>query len=903
MDPGATMGSATLIGRRTELDAIGHVVEAARTGRSGVLLVRGVAGVGKTAMLDEIAGGASDFRLLRAEGVEAETELAFAGLHQLLLPLTPLLDGLRPAQRRALEAAFGLTPNGSGDRFLAATGALALLAEAAEERPLLCMVDDLQWIDRPSADALVFVARRLHAEPVAVLLAMRDTAPVPAGLERFPRLELGGLERSVARELLDGSARLPPAERDRVLDAAEGIPLALLELSNGAHGADMSSVERAFAERVAALDHGSRRAVLLAAADDDPHGGTALKALPDAGLTVADLAAAETAGLVWFAGEQLVFRHPLVRSAAYALAPFEERRRAHLALAEVLSRPADADRRAWHLAATVTAPDAAVADELARSAERARTRGGHASAAAALERSARLTSAEPLRARRLVAAAEAARLAGDVDRAVALAGAGIDSGADAETAAEAAAIRGAIHAHRGDPEDAETDLRNAARALAASQPERARRVALLAGETAAIGGRHRSAEEIARWAASLPAGDTDADRAVVAFAEGVAHTFGGRAAEAHDRFLVGLGLAERSGDPQVLIWAGVGAVYAGDLVAGRRAFARAVATARERGAVGLVAFGLQFVAKAEAIEGRFALSRTDAADGLSLAEQSGEEGAAAHCRALLAWHAAIRGDEDECRARAGEALDWASATSVVVAAETAHQALALLDLGLGRHEAAFDRLATVVGDPRAHPARRFLAAGDLIEAAARCGRTDAARTAVDELAVWGRATGSTWAAAILAGGAVQLAPDLEGAEAGFARALEAHAEIDLPFERARLDLRLGERLRRARRRMDARRHLRAALHGFAHLGAGPWERRAAAELRATGETARRRDPSTLDGLTPQELQIARLVAEGATNREIAGRLFLSTRTVDYHLRKVFQKLSVTKRTQLADLDW
>ena len=902
------MAAPALIGRRAELDAIQAVLAAAHDGRSGVLVVRGAAGVGKTALLEQAAEAAHDFRVLRAEGVEAESELAFAGLHQLLRPLSPLFASLPAPQRSALEAVFGVADGPGGDRLVVASGARSLLAEAAEEQPLLCVVDDLQWLDRPSAEALGFVARRLDAEPIALLLALRDGAPVPAGLARFPLLALGGLGRDDARAVLARAARpLAPADRDRVLAAADGNPLALLELPSGplgsGDGAAMGSVERSFAERVAALPSSGRRAVLLAAADDDPTGATALRALPLAGLTVADLAAAEEEGLLRVAGERLAFRHPLVRSAAYGLAPFADRREAHAALARALTAPADADRRAWHRAAAAAAPDAEVADALERSAERARARGGHAAAGAALERAAQLTAEEPARARRLAAAAESARLAGDVDHAAALAGAALDLVADGETAARATAIRGAIRAHRGDFEAGEADLSEAARALAARRPRDALRVALLAAETAAVSGRYALGIATARWAAALDVGEGDVERALVAYAGGMARLFEGSPAEARARFATALELAGRSGDPQALTWAAIGAVYVGDIATGGRALARAIAVARERGALGSVAFALQALANVELIEGRPALAGTDAAEGITLAQESGEESAAAHCRALLAWQAAVRGNEEQAGALAGEALAWAATHPQRLAAESAHRALALLDLGRGRHEAALERLAALAGGPDAHPARRMLVVGDLVEAAVGCGRADEAAAPLRDLAAWTRATGSAWGAATAAGAAVQLAQDADAAEAAFAEAVAAHAAIALPFDRGRLELRFGELQRRARRRIDARRHLRAALDLFAQVGAAPWERRAAAELRATGETARRRDASTLDELTPQEGQIARMVAEGATNREVAGRLFLSPRTVDYHLRKVFQKLGITTRTQLAGLDW
>jgi DNA-binding CsgD family transcriptional regulator len=367
----------------------------------------------------------------------------------------------------------------------------------------------------------------------------------------------------------------------------------------------------------------------------------------------------------------------------------------------------------------------------------------------------------------------------------------------------------------------------------------------------------------------------------------MAWVFAGDWACARAAFADAFGLAERTTDPQLLTWTAIGALYTGDVATSRRGIERALELARRQGAMGDVAFGQPIMAYLHLVAGRFAIARTGAAEGLALALATGEDGAAAHCRALLAWVAAVRGDEDE-----------PPAAPHVLALEATQRAQALRDLADGRHDAALDRLASVFEAPGAHPARRLFAVGDLVEAAIGAARPEAAEAPLAALRAWADATGSPWGAAIVAGAELQL-----GDETAYERALAAHERIALPFDRGRLELKLGERLRRAKQRTEARRHLRAAIEAFARTGAEPWKRRAAAELRATGETARTRDPSTLDDLTPQELQIARMVAEGATNRDVAGRLFLSPRTVDYHLRKVFQKLSVNSRTQLAGLDW
>jgi hypothetical protein len=545
-----------------------------------------------------------------------------------LRPLAPLFERLPAAQRGALEAAFGASPNGTGDRFLTAAGALGVLAEAAEEQPLLCVVDDLQWLDRPSVDALVFVARRLGAEPIALLLATRDGEPVPAGLTASPsscsagsprRRPRGARARRAASRRPSGSgcSTPPAASRSRCSSCRAG------RSARGWSAAARSSARLPSASR-RCLEP-ARRAVLLAAADDDPTGRPALRALPAA----ADLAPAEAGDLLRVAGGRIAFRHPLVRSAAYGLASFDERRAAHAALADVLTGPGDADRRAWHRAAAAATPDDDVADELARSADRARARGGDAAAAAALERAARLTSDEPARAQRLVAAADAARIAGDADRALALAAETLALGVDGDIAAEATAVRGAVHSHRGDVAAAQADLRAAAEALAPRQPQRALRIALLAGEAAAFGGRHGEAAEIAAWAAGLPAGDGDVPQGVRTFADGLAHLFAGRHAEAAARFRELPARAERSGDPGLMTWAAMAAIYAGDIAAARRGFAQAVAVARDRGAIWHVSLALDGLAWVESLTGRFGPAATSAAEALELGQASGEQGAAA----------------------------------------------------------------------------------------------------------------------------------------------------------------------------------------------------------------------------------------------------------------------------------
>jgi len=907
-----------LFGRGAECTAVERMLLGARQSKSGALVIRGEPGTGKSALLAHAVERARDMRVLRGVGIESESELAFAALHGIVRPVLDRLERLPELQAAALRGAFGLSSSRTEDRFLIAVGALSLFAEVAEERSLLCVVDDAQWLDRGSADALTFAARRLEAEGVALLFAAREggarTFPAPG----IPELRLGGLGSDDAEALLAsrGGPALAPAMRERLIERTGGNPLALLELTdtltpNQLAGRELLpepppigvALEQAFLERVRRLPAQTQTLLLLAAADDTGDADTILRAGRAYGATAEALDPAEAAGLLRAGTGVLEFRHPLVRSAVYQGAAFSERRAAHQALADAFEREEDTDRRAWHLAAAATGPSDKVATELELSSERARRRGGYAAAAAALERAAELTEGEEERARRLASAAERAARAGDTTRAAALVDRAARLASEPRLLAHIEHLRGGLALRLGAIAEAYAVLTRGSTLIADVDPRKALEMLLDAAEAAEFGGDVAHLIEIGRRATSLPQGaGTELELATSVLA-GMGRMLEGDSAHGARFLRRAISLAGESDDPRRLLFAGLGAEYLGDLAVERALAARAVALLRALGAVDTLPVALEMLASAEAWSGQYARAASDATEGLRLARDTGQEGSACDFLAILARVAAVQGREAECRARAAEALDGAAALGLGLPAAEASHALALLDLGLGRPAHALERLQALAlaGPGAGHPRLAFLAAPNLVEAAVLAGRIDVAQTALATFERWVVHAAAPPMLPLLARCRGQLSAGA-AAERHFAEALRLHAKSDRPFERARTELAYGEALRRARRRREARIHLRAALDTFARVGAVPWEERARRELRASGETARKRDPSTIDQLTPQELQIARFVGEGATNREIAGQLFLSPRTIDYHLRKIFQKLGISSRAELIRLD-
>ncbi|MFD4907125.1 ATP-binding protein [Kitasatospora purpeofusca] len=917
-----------LYGRERERAAVDALLDGARGGRSGVLLLRGEPGIGKTAVLEYAVAAAGDgFRVVRATGVEYEAELPFAGLSLLLASGLDRLDALPGPQRRSLDSAFGLgEASGGTDRLLAGLATLGLLAELASDQPLLCVVDDVQWLDRSSLDALLIAARRLRAEGVALLLAARDTgagaegagaegaapdSPVRPGatagpLAGLPELRLTGLAEPDAVRLLDDRTGVPltgPARR-RLLAEAAGNPLALVELPSSE--ADLASGGLALTSRLRIAFHGqvtglppaTQTLLLVAAAEENGELDVVLAAAAALGAGADALEPAERAGLVTVgADRRFAFRHPLLRAAVLQRAPLQQRLAAHRALGEALE---EGDRRTWHLALSATAPDAGLADALERTAARAEARGAHGGAAAAYERAAGLTPDRDGATRRLVLAAEAATEEGKLELAEALAeraGARTDS---VFAHALLDQVRAVAHFWRGAYPAAYRLLLDAA--ATDIEAAHAARMLLQAFHAAWYVGEEPVATVLDRLAA-LPLG---ADEPLAPLARhlpaAVLPALGRPAGPLPDVRATAAAARKAGAESPVDLVQLCGAT----LVLGRdhetlELAAELTAEARAKGTVGVLPTLQFFLAEAELFHGRHRDAEVTATEGLALARDTGQAQWTSQLASLLACLAAFAGDDQRCAELAAAALVPGSAAPAA-GEPWAHWALALLDLGRGRAAAAADRLHALTTGPYRHHVGATRAVPDLVEAAVRLGEPERAAEPYERFARWAGAAGTPWAEALRLRCQALLGPD-EFAETAYRAALDLHEGVHRPFERARTALLYGEWLRRERRRTDARPHLGAALETFERLGAEPWANRARAELTATGTAAPAPAPaaaaSALTALTPQELQIARLAARGLTNRDIAAQLFLSPRTVGHHLYKAYPKLGIASRTELA----
>jgi len=906
-----------LYGRRAQCDALERLLADARRSRSGVLVVRGEAGAGKSALLGFAAGRAEGMLVLRATGVESEAELPFAALHQLLRPVLGLAGRLPEPQAAALGGALGLKPGSpeDRDRFLVSVAVLSLLAEAAEDRPVLCLVDEAQWLDRSSAQALTFAGRRLEAEGVVLVFAARDGDPRDFPAPGLPELRLEGLDPEAAADLLAGAgADLPGELVGRLVERTGGNPLALLELPGSLSSEQLAGrapledvlplttrLERAFGDRVRRLPGPARTLLVVAAAETTGDPAVVLRAGDRLGAGAGPLEEAESAGLVRAVDGRLAFRHPLVRSAAYQTATLAARQAAHRALADVLTGEDAADQRAWHLAAATVGPDEDAAAGLERSADRARRRGGHDAAAAALERAAGLTGDDHERGRRLAAAATSAWLAGQADRAAALLERAEPLASDPRSLAVVAHLRGSIEASRGIALDAVAILVAGSELAAALDPSEALHMLVEASEIASYAGDVTPTAELGRRAAALPVADK-AGEFLSDLLQGMGRVAEGDGAAGEPLLRRAIALAGAMDHPRRLLWAGVAAFFLGEHDTGNALHARAVARARQDGAVGLLPQALEYQAPVELVAGRLSAAAASATEGLRLARETGNDTSACRHLATLAHLAALRGDEDACRASAAEALERAAARGLGLPATLAANALGLLELGQGRAAEALARFQRLLaaGPGAGSPFFALYTVPELVEAAVRAGQPEAAAAPLAAFGQLAAVTGPPEVLAQLARCRGLVGADEEAA-AQFEEALALHDGHARPFDLARTELAYGETLRRARRRGEARTHLRNALATFQRLGAAPWAERATAELRATGESARKRDPSALAQLTPQELQIIRLVGEGGTNREIGAQLFLSRRTIDYHLRNVFVKLGVSSRAELIRL--
>jgi DNA-binding CsgD family transcriptional regulator len=918
-DNALTTIGGMLYGRDAERARIREVLDRAGNGQSAVLVVRGEAGVGKSALLEDAREQAAGMTVLSGSGVESETQLPYAGLHQLLRPVLDHLDALPDPQARALRGALGLGTGVGDEWFLVSAAVLSLLAEAAERKPVVCLVDDAHWLDDASAEALVFAARRLAAEPIALIFAARESDVRSFDAPGLEELRLAGLDRDAATALLDQRAgvALSPDARQQLIEQTEGNPLALLALSSSLSDAQMSGaeplidplpvteqVERVFLSRVRSLPDDTQTLLLVAAADDTGTVGAVLPAAVQLGAGPESLDAAEQAALVRVRGERIDFLHPLVRSAIYHGAPLSRRQAAHRALAAVLVDESNADRRAWHLAAGTVQPDASVVDDLEQAALRARQRSGFVPASLAFERAATITADDRRRLRLLIDAVESAWLGGRLERALVLLERARPLAGERAERADIDRWRGLIEVTVGVPADAREVLVRGALEIAEVDHEQALQMLATACLAAGYSGDAEAVVATAQLADQIPATERDGPVSLflAQFVRGAGSYFAGAFETAAPSLRAALEMAE-GGDVvgssrlRLLVFAGGAGLFLGDDRAAERFNRRLVAHTRETGAVGLLTEAVPRLALSQIATGYWPGAAANLEEGIDLARQTGQQQVLGHMLSELALIAALRGEDQTCRSLAAESHELASARGLVHVEQTSRWALLALALGRGDVDGALICARDIARCPVA-----LWAALDRIEAAVRAGEAQEAAGWLESFEAWADGGGVEWGRAVALHCRALLCDDDEESERMFATALAAHTEAGRPFERARTELAYGEFLRRARQRVEAREHLRAALDGFENLGATLWAERAEVELRASGQTARKRDPSTRDELSPQEMQIARFVAQGLSNREVAAQLFLSPRTIDFHLRNVFRKLGLTSRTQLAHLE-
>jgi DNA-binding CsgD family transcriptional regulator len=899
-----------LLGRRSESEALERLLDAIRGGESRALVLRGEAGVGKTALLDHAIERATGFRVARAAGVQSEMELPFAGLHQLCASMLDRLACLPDPQRNALGTAFGLAVGSAPDLFLVGLAVLSLFSEVAEEHPLLCVVDDSQWLDQASRRALAFVARRLGQEAVALIFAVREPSEE---LERLPELLVEGLGNGEARTLLGTLFGWPLDERvrDRIVAETHGNPLALLELPRGLKPGEpvggfwlpvalplSGRIEESFRRRLEQLPTDSQRLLLVAAAE--PVGDPVLlwRAVERLGLSTEASGYAEAAGLLEI-GARVRFRHPLVRSAVYGSASPEARQEVHLALAEATDPQLDPDRRAWHHAQAASGPDEEVASELERSAGRAHARGGVAAAAAFLERASVLTLDPARRAELALMAAQTKYEAGALEDAVALLATAETGTLDDLERARVHLLRGqiAFAARRGS--DAAPLLLSAARELNAIDPSLARATYLDALTAALFAGRlaiGSSALEVARAALAVRA-SPQPPRAWDLLLDGLALqiTDGPSIGTPVLKRAVGAFREQNIATEEVMRWlwlAGRAAGFIWDYDGWDALTARQLKAARDVGALAVLPLTLSTRASVHLFAGELA-------DAASLFEESAALATAtgvAPSRYGALSLAAFRGHEDE----AARLIDACTSDSIARGEGNGltltQWATALLCNGLARYDEALAAAEQAAEDPRELWFSTWVAV-ELIEAAGRTGNAERATGSLEWLTSNARASGSDWGLGIEARSRALLSHGA-AAESLYGEAIERLGRTRLRVDLARAHLLYGEWLRRERRRLDAREQLRTAFEMFIAMGIEAFAGRAERELLATGERVRKRSVDTRKELTVQESQVARLARTGLSNAEIGERLFISQHTVAYHLRKVFNKLDITSRSQL-----
>jgi DNA-binding CsgD family transcriptional regulator len=904
--------SSQLFGRDREREVLDRLLGGALRGSGGVLVMHGEPGVGKTALLQDAIEAGREFRVARTVGVEGEMELAFSALQQFCSPFFNLMDRLPHPQHGALGVAFGLSTGPAPNPFLVGLGVLSLLAEAAEEQPLLCVVDDAQWLDSASARALAFAARRLEAERIAVMFATRE---VGEALARLPELHVQPLGRRDSRALLESVLPAPVDDRvlQRIVAETRGNPLALLEVPRGLTPAQLAggfgfpaamplsaSIEQGYARQLSTLSDDARRLLLVAAAD--PVGDPALvwRAAERLGIPEAAAQTVESEDLLALS-PRVVFRHPLVRSAIYGAAGLNEQRKVHQALAAATDPEVDPDRRAWHRARAASAPDEEVAGELERSAARAQGRGGFAAAAEFLVRAVALTPGPSRRAQRALAAAQSKFQAGALDETVGLlAIAESGTAVDEHLRAHVRLLRAQITFASTRGSHAPALLLNAARELERIDPRLARATYL-------------EALSAARFAGPL-AGDADLVKVGQAALAGaplppvprpsdlLLHGLAVQVTKGYAAGAPPLKVALRAFDretalaPEEARWLSLALWAAADLWddgTWRRLATRELERARKLGALTAIPLVLSMLSYIHATSGELA-----AAEALldEIRAASDATGTPAQPYQGM-WIAALRGRQTDTRDRIQAARDEAASRAEGYATFVTEHVTAVLYNSLGQYSDAVAALRRQAVDP-SHRDSSPRPMAELIEAAVRAGEPELAQLAFGQLAETTSAAGTDWALGIEARSRALLI-DGEAAESLYREAIDRLGRTSIRLQLARAHLLYGEWLRRERRRLDAREQLRTAHELFREFGAEAFAERARVELEATGEYARKRTVDTLDQLTPREAQIARLAAQGETNREIAARLFISPSTVEYHLGKAFRKLDIKSRTQLA----
>jgi DNA-binding NarL/FixJ family response regulator len=899
-----------LLDRRAERAAIDRVLDAVRSGFSGTLVLRGGPGVGKSTLLEYAVTAAPDLRVCGIAGVESEISMEFGGLHQLLVPCLSELEDLPPPQRGALRVAFGQEAGPPPERFLVGLAALTLLSRAAEAQPLLCIVDDAHWLDPESAQVLGFVARRLYADRVGLIAGVGEPAAQQV-FEQLPTITVDGLPDAEARQLLSSVAggALNAQAVDRILADTRNNPLALVELGTQYTADQLSGravqpeplplgqrLQEHFLRQIRSLPPDAQAFALLAAADPGGDRARLWRAADQAGIDP-DAASAETtgAGVLEFPGNSVRFRHPLLRSAVYHGANAVDRRQAHRALSEE-SHP---DLRVWHLAAAAITPDEGLAAELQRTAERAGTRGGYAARAALLRRSADLTPDDARHAEREVALAEARLMAGDPVGAQKILDGALPRLTSATARCQAQRLEGAIRFAQGNAGESARILASAAQALV--DDDRMARDTMLLALQAAIWAGPAQTREIARAARAFPPVSSGSASVADLLLEGYSarFTLGYQDSVEPFRAAVSALLADDL-DPAVgLRWFALGTAAAGSLWDDQATFDlsdRWVTMARAAGAFTTLPVALVFHAVSESMAGHFREADTRWAlmlEVLTMSSGPGLLGVNSRSSGLLL---AYRGQLTEARETGLAQVRESAARGQDGPADIGRYIVAAADLFGGDYAAAMSYAQTVIEDDPAYTAEVTLP--ELIQAAVRAGDYEAAATARKTLSERALAVGTPWALGLRARCEALLAEGAD-AEGYYLESISQLRRCRMAVDLARTHLLYGQWLRRAKRRRDARRELRTAHDMFAAMGADRFAEQAAAELRATGERARARTPEIAVDLTPQETRVAELAAAGASDSEIAAQMFISPSTVDYHLRKVFRKLHVTSRTQLA----